>query len=94
MYIIMKASPNIINYRYYANELIDAMSSSSDTNAFKEYSTIIGQELNRLGGSDALFKTLDFVVSKLTEDDYSDEFFDYLRTIEFSWTGINDNFQA
>jgi hypothetical protein len=90
----MKAGTNIINYRYYANELIDAMSTSNDIVAFKEYAKIIGQELNRLGGSDALFKTLDFIVSKLTESDYSNEFFNYLRDIEFSWSGINDNFQA
>lgn len=90
----MKAQPHIINYSYYASELIDAMSSSEDINSFKEYSKIIGQELNRLGGSDALFRTIRCVVTKLTDADYSDEFFDYLRTIEFSWSGINDNFQA
>lgn len=90
----MKAQPHIINYSYYASELIDAMSTSEDVNAFKEYSKIIGQELDRLGGSDALFKTIDYIVIKLTDANYSDEFFDYLRTIEFSWSGINDNFQA
>lgn len=90
----MKEAPNIINHSYYASELIDAMNASKDIKTFKEYSEIIGRELNKLGGSDALFKTLDNVVSKLNEINCSNEFYNYLRDIEFSWSGINDDFQA
>ena len=82
-----------INYRYYTDELINLMYSYNLAD-FKENARVLGHELNRLGGVNALFNTIDVLMETFDRENYSDHYLNYLRDLEFSWSGINPDFQA
>lgn len=82
-------------YDKYVNELIDMMFiNSSQEVIFGDRARKIGNELVLLGGSDALFNTMNIMVSRMQEEDYSDGHLSRLRELEFCWSGITDEFQA
>jgi hypothetical protein len=90
-----KFTDPVIDYSKYIRELIDMMFPlNSQGVIFGKRAREIGEELVALGGANALFNTMNIMVAKMQEEEYSDEFLSRLRELEFCWSGISEDFQA
>ena len=85
-----------INYKMYADEIINMMFKSSDLNSdeyFFNRCNKIGREIVKISGSGkALFTVMDILVNELSNE-YSDSYLGALRLVECSWNGISDEWQ-
>ena len=102
MYHKINISYKNINYKPYVDEIISLMYSQDrdryhrcdHNNYFSKRSRCIGKELHKLGGYNALFTILNILQDELMTNEYSTEYLHDLREIEFSFSGICDEFQA
>lgn len=86
--INLKMTKSLLNF---ANEIIDLI--FSNQNNTKD-ARIIGKNIYKIYGYKGLFNVINLVQEYLMNNEYSDEYLSDLRTLEFGFSGICDEFQA
>ena len=76
----------------YKNDLLSIIFNSNDS--FSDNCHNIGLKIYKLGGSKALFLISDLLSNELMSNEYSSEYLEALRILEFSWNNICDEWQA
>lgn len=106
MYIITVITVMTIkNYNLFADKIIDMIYENdnviyrddigdtyNDTLQCKCHK--IGHKIYRIGGAEGLFAVMNIVEEKLLNAEYSNQYLCMLREIEWSWSGICDEWQA
>jgi hypothetical protein len=87
-----------MSYKQYVNEIINMIFSNKeylcDRIVFGEKGHKIGKAIYAIGGYKGLYIVMDLVQQELLECEYSSEYLSTLRELEFSFSGICDEWQA
>jgi hypothetical protein len=77
---------------YYKDQLLYIILNENDN--LYENGKSLGEKIYRYGGSKALFTTMNLLLNEIMENEYSDEYLESLRLLEFSWNNICNKWQA
>lgn len=76
----------------YKDDLLNIILSNNDS-SFSSNGHNLGLKIYKLGGSKALYSTMNLLLDELSNE-YSNEYLEHLRLLEFSWNNICDEWQA
>jgi len=86
------------NYKLFANRIIEMIYGSNnisyDRDTFGRDGNKLGREIYAIGGANGLFTVMRLVEQELLVCEYSSEYLGDLRTLEWSWNGICEEWQA
>lgn len=89
----------INNYNVFADKIIDMIYRNDNDNVncndtFQNEGSKLGNKIYQVGGANGLFAVMNIVEMKLLNSEYSNQYLCMLREIEWSWSGICDEWQA
>lgn len=78
----------------YTNRIIEMIYGNYDRYTFEQKGNKLGKEIYKVYGYNGLFTVMNLVEQELLDGEYSNEYLDLLRLLEFSFNGICDEWQA
>jgi len=79
----------------FADRIIEMIFGSNNLNySFQKEGNKLGREIYAVSGSNGLFKVMNIVEQKIMDCEYSNEYLSDLRTLEWSWNNICEEWQA
>lgn len=79
----------------YKNDLLDIIFNNDNNHeSFSNNGHNLGLKIYNLGGAKALYSTMNLLLDELMNNEYSNEYLELLRLLEFSWNNICDEWEA
>lgn len=84
-----------INYRRFVDRIIEMIFGSNDhDDSFQKEGNKLGREIYAVGGANGLFAVMRVVEQEIMNCEYSNNYLGKLRELEWSWSGICEEWQA